>query len=163
MPGCRRNSGPVFYAARSQFVEKFRAFAEGIERHGDYIAGLGAEQARRHLCGSFCFAALATKHPGFAEEREWRIVHNPHMHPAGGLPRSVEMFRNEPQIVYKLPLQSRPAAGITGLDLRECLESVIIGPCQNPQAVREAFAVLLGEAGVAEPEARIRVSRIPMR
>jgi hypothetical protein len=162
-PGLAADTGPVVYADRAAFLAAFRAFAEGLEQHGAYIEGLGREAALRHLRGSYYFAALATKHPGFAEEREWRIVYNSRVHPADALPRSIEVCHNEPQIVYKLPLQSRSEAGITGLDLAECLEALIIGPCDNPRAVQDAFIELLAAAGVPDPAAMIRVSDIPLR
>jgi hypothetical protein len=129
----------------------------------DAATAAGRLSLWRAYSGTYSIALVLNKHQGFAAEREWRIVHNPHMYPASTLPRSIEVCHNQPQIVYKLPLESRPEAGITGLDLRECLEAIIIGPCENPRAVQDAFAELLAAAGVPEPEAKIRVSDIPIR
>ena len=67
-------TGPVTYAARRAFFERFGSFAEGIMAEGAYLEALGAERACRALVGSYHFAALSTKHPGFAEEREWRLA-----------------------------------------------------------------------------------------
>ena len=77
--------------------------------------------------------------------------------------RSVEICRNEPQVVYKLPLRNAAEAGIDGMALADILEALIIGPSDNPRAVRDAFVQLLSDAGVADPERRVRTSDIPVR
>ncbi len=155
-------TGPVEYAARKAFFERFGRFVDGILEEGAYLERLGAEEACRRLVGSYHFAALSTKHPGFAEEREWRMAFTPTLQPQGDLARAVELCRGEPQVVYKLPLARRAPAGAS-LALADVLESLIIGPCESPRAVRDAFVALLGDAGVAEPEAKVRVSQIPIR
>ena len=129
----------------------------------DYIAGLGPETAARNLAGSYYYAALSTKHPGFSEEREWRVVFNPTLDPAGHLVRAIEICRNEPQVVYKLPLRDAAEAGIDGMALADVLDAMIIGPSDNPRAVRDAFVQLLSDAGVSDPERRVRTSDIPVR
>jgi hypothetical protein len=157
------NAGPVEYADRRSFLRGFDAFVEAMLGERDYIAGLGPEAACRNLAGGYYHAALSTKHPGFAEEREWRIVFNPTLEPADHLVRSVELCRNEPQVIYKLPLRNAPEAGIEGMALPDILEALIIGPSENPRAVRDAFVQLLSDAGVADPERRVRMSDIPVR
>ena len=142
-------TGPVEYAGRRAFFERFARFVDGMLGEGEYIAGLGAERACRALVGSYHFAALSTKHPGFAEEREWRMAFTPTLQPAGDLVRSVEVCRGAPQVVYKLPLRRRPGAPGASTALADILEALIIGPCELPRAVRDAFVELLGEAGVA--------------
>lgn len=156
-------SGPVDYVGRREFFEGFGRFVEALIAAPDYVAGLGAERACRNLVGSYYFAALATKHPGFAEEREWRMALNPEMQPAAGLVSAVEVCRGEPQLVYKLALAPRPGPEGASTALADILEALIIGPCENPRAVRDAFVTLLAEAGVPDPEARVRVSDIPIR
>jgi hypothetical protein len=156
-------TGPVVYDGHAAFAERFARFAEGLMREGDYLAGLGAERAGQLLIGSYHFAALATKHPGFAEEREWRMVFTPSLQSGGDLVRSVEVCRGEPQLVYKLPLRSRPGPDGASTALADVLEALIIGPCESPRALRDAFVEMLGAAGVASPEKVVQVSDIPLR
>jgi hypothetical protein len=156
------NAGPVEYADRRTFLKGFEAFAEAMRGEEAYLAGLGLERACENLAGGYYQAALSTKHPGFAEEREWRVVFNPTLD-AGHLVRSVEVCRGEPQVIYRLPLVNRPEAGIEGMALADILEALIIGPSDNPRAVRDAFVELLADAGVGDPEARVRISDIPVR
>ena len=156
-------TGPVVYDGREAFMQRFGHFVAGMLREGDYLAGLDAARAGALLVGSYHFAALATKHPGFAEEREWRMVFTPSLQMGGDLVRSVEICRGEPQLVYKLPLRPRPGAAGASTALADMLEALIIGPCELPRALRDAFVDLLGAAGVASPETVVQVSDIPLR
>ncbi len=156
-------TGPVEYAGRRAFFERFARFVDGVLEEGDYIAGLGAERACRALVGSYHFAALSTKHPGFAEEREWRMAFTPALQPAGDLARSVEICRGAPQVVYKLPLLRREGPEGASTALADILEAFIIGPCKSPRAVRDAFVELLAAAGVPGAAELVRVSDIPIR
>ncbi len=156
-------TGPVEYADRRGFFERFGRFVEAMLAEGAYIEGLGHAEACRLLVGSYHFAALSTKHPGFAEEREWRMAFTPSLQPAGDLRRSVEICRDAPQVVYKLPLARREGADGASTALADILEALIIGPCESPRALRDAFVELLEEAGVADAAARVRMSDIPTR
>jgi hypothetical protein len=132
-------TGPVEYAARRAFFERFGRFVDGMLAEGEYLEALGAERACRALVGSYHFAALSTKHPGFAEEREWRMAFTRTLQGAGDLRRSVELCRGEPQVVYKLPLARRAGGEGGSKALADVLEALIIGPCESPRAVSEAF------------------------
>jgi hypothetical protein len=85
------------------------------------------------------------------------------MHPAKLPVPTVEIVRGTPQKVLKIDLQNHPDQGLVGLSLPELLNSIIIGPCEFPQAILGAFRQLLVEAGVAEPDSKIVVSDIPLR
>jgi hypothetical protein len=89
---------------------------------------LGREAVCRNLGGSYYQATLSTKHPGFAEEREWRGVFNPTLDAADHLVRSIEVCRNQPQVFHRLPPRNAPEAGIDGMALPDILEALIIGP-----------------------------------
>jgi hypothetical protein len=62
-----------------------------------------------------------------------------------------------PQPVYKIPLKDIPEAGLFGTTIPDLIDRNIIRP------ILEAFADLLGEAGVADPYKKIFVSHIPLR
>jgi hypothetical protein len=156
-------SGPVIYAERRSFFERFGEFVDGVLREAEYVAGLGMAQACHRLVGSYHLAALSTKHPGFSEEREWRMAFTPSLQPTGDLVRAVELCRNEPQTIYKLPLVARPGPEGASTALGDFVEEVIIGPSATPRAVRDAFVDLLQAAGVANAAAMVRISDIPIR
>jgi len=156
-------SSPVAYLNPNAFAAEFMKVAKNIEGEAEYIRSLGREAVKGFAFNMLRFAVLCTKHPGFHEEREWRVVASPAMHPSKLLALAVEVVRGTPQMVLKIDLQNHPDQGLVGLALPELLNSIIIGPCEFPQVIQRAFHQLLVEAGVPEPEKKIVVSDIPLR
>jgi hypothetical protein len=108
--------------------------------------------------------ALATKHPGFREEREWRLFTSPtHEGISDWLHYDVETVRGIPQKVGKLRLVDEASRGITGIQPSTLLNRIIIGPCEHPAHIREALVAAMEEAGVDAPATKIWMSRIPLR
>jgi hypothetical protein len=58
------------------------------------------------LFNKFLFVGLCTKHPGYIEGKEYRIIHCPSLHPSTRLVQAVELVGDAPQIVYS---GTRPA------------------------------------------------------
>lgn len=156
-------SSPVEYLDQDAFDARFQAFVARVLAVRDLLQQIGKEQVLNWLVHTFRFWVLCTKHPGFSEEREWRIVHNPTWDPSKRLVRAIEVVGNVPQPVFKIPLQNVPEEGLFGLAIPELLDRVIIGPTEYPNAVRESFIDLLEQAGVPGPEKRVFVSDIPLR
>lgn len=154
---------PVAYLDEKGFEAEFLTTVENIEREAAYVRSLGRDQVKSIAFNMLRFAVVCTKHPGFREEREWRVVASPIMHPSELVQRSVEVVRGIPQPVLRLPLQNRPKHGLVGLALPDLLNRIIIGPCEFPEVMLAAFRQLLAEAEVAEPEKKVAVSGIPLR
>lgn len=155
-------SSPVAYLTPNAFAAQFKKIAEKMESEVDYIKSLGQETVKQIVFTMLRFAVLCTKHPGFHEEREWRVVASQDIHPTPHATFAIEVIRGTPQKVLRLDLKNIPDQGIV-LALPELLDRIIIGPCQFPQLVGSAFHQLLEEAGVPEPEKKIIVSDIPLR
>ena len=156
-------SSPVAYLTPDAFAAEFARIAEAMIAEADYIRTLDRETIKNHAFNMLRFAVLCTKHPGFHEELEWRVVASPAMYPSELLSSSVEVVRGIPQTVLKINLLNHPDQGLTGLALPELLSRIIIGPCEFPLVVLKAFRQLLTAAGVPEPESKIFVSDIPLR
>jgi hypothetical protein len=156
-------SSPVAYLNSDTFAAEVVEVARNIEREAEYIRSLDRETVKNIVFNMFRFGVLCTKHPGFHEEREWRVVASPAMHPSKLPPPTVEVVRGTPQKVLKIDLQNYPDQGLVGLSLPELLNRIIIGPCEFPQVILGAFCQLLVEAGVPEPDSKIVVSDIPLR
>jgi hypothetical protein len=58
------------------------------------------------------FAVLCTKHPGFAEEAEWRVIHCPWWENSPHLLKETELIQGVPQPVYKIALEDIPEKGL---------------------------------------------------
>jgi hypothetical protein len=156
-------SSPVAYLSPDAFAADFVRIAESIAAEADYIRTLGRDTIKTYAFNMLRFAVLCTKHPGFHEEREWRVVASPAMHPSELLKSSVEVVRGMPQMVLKIDLQNHPDQGLVGLALPELLNRIIIGPCEFPLVILKAFRQLLSDAGIPAPETKILVSDIPLR
>ena len=156
-------ASPVAYPSPDAFASDLMGIAKNIEVEAEYVRSLGREAVKGYAFNALRFAVLCTKHPGFHEEREWRIVASPAMHPEKLPAPTVEVVRGTPQTVLKIDLQDRPEEGLVGLALPGLLNRIIIGPCEFPPIIYKALRQLLVEAGVPEPDRRIVISDIPLR
>lgn len=156
-------TSPVFYSDEERFKEHFIEIVDGLEANFDFLQQVGNESVVKMLTWAFHFAALSTKHPGFAEEKEWRVIHSPSMLPSDKIGFDIETIEGVPQRVYKLKMENHPDEGFTGATLPELLEEIIIGPTQYPWPLYEALATKLEENGVKDAWSKVRTSEIPLR
>ncbi len=133
-----------------------------MEREVDYIKHLGREAVKQIVFNMFRFAVLCTKHPGFHEEREWRVVASPAMHPTNHATLGVEVIHGTPQTVLKLNLQNHKEKGLVGLAIPELLNRIIIGPCEFPQIISSAFHRLLQKLGYQNLKKRSSFLTFPL-
>jgi hypothetical protein len=156
-------TSPVAYLSQEQFKREFKQLVESVEANAGIIATLERERLMQYVFAAFQYAVLSTKHLGFHEEREWRIVHAPNFGAPNNLRYGIEVIRGIPQPVYKIPLKDIPEQGFVGAEIPKLLERVIIGPTQYPGPMYEAFVRLLEDAGVANASRKVCVSHIPLR
>lgn len=160
-------TSPVLYADSIRFNAEFERLVRNLEEAGPALSLLGREVVHNRLFNAFLFATLCTKHPGFIEEREWRVIHTEKMHPSTNLARDVEIIRGAPQFVYKIPLHDIPGTsgedGFRGAEIKDLLDRVIIGPSDSGHVILEAFVHLLEQAGVSDAAAKVFISGIPLR
>ena len=156
-------TSPVAYLDDANFQIEFQRIVDKIEENKDFLRLLGWEAVRFHVFNAFKFAALCTKHPGFNEEKEWRVIYTPRMEQSEHLEKDIEVIRGTPQPVYKIPLKNIPEESLVGIEIPEILDRIIIGPTEYPVAIREAFETLLADSGVEYPKSRVCVSGLPLR
>ena len=156
-------SSPVSYFGEAGMASELNEIGKAIELDIDFVRELGREKVRDIVFNMFRFAALCSKHPGFQEEREWRVLSSPALQTSELVPQVVEVVRGVPQTVLKIKLEDHPDKDVVGLELSQFLDRIIIGPCEYPWVVSRALASILGEAGVLEPETKIFISDIPLR
>lgn len=157
-------SSPVFYQDIPKFVEWFQGWAAALLDAQDKLLEMGADDVRNWLFAMFRAFALCTKHPGFAEEREWRVFYSPTFEgESDWVEPSVEIIRGMPQHVMKLHLKDDPERGITGVSPVTLLNRVIIGPCDNPIQIRASIAAAMQQAEIQNPLEIMWMSLIPLR
>jgi len=156
-------SSPVAYLDEAQFASHFAEVVAGMASATDLIQQIGREQIFRLTFNMLRFAVLCTKHPGFQEEQEWRVIYSPTMELSERIVASIETVGGTPQKVFKIPLRNVPEQGLYGMEVPEIIDRIIIGPTKFPGAIYQAFHQILIDLGVPNPEQRIAVSDIPLR
>lgn len=156
-------SSPVAYLDDNDYRRLVAQIAAAAEAQCDVISMLSREAVRQLVFNMFRFGILCTKHPAFAEEREWRVTFTPAINPSRVLLRNVRTMRGVTQTMFDIPLKNIPAEGLVGIEVPELIERVIVGPTQYFDAVREAFWWALHDAGFAKPHDLIIRSGVPLR
>ena len=116
-----------------------------------------------YLVGALNVAAISTKHPGFAEENEWRVIYAPWLNSSESVESQIVEIGGLPQRVQKIRLYDQPEVGLTGIAPRDLLKRVIIGPTEHPYVLFDAFVEELSQAEVEDPDSKVIVSDIPIR
>ena len=155
-------TSPVHYANSDKFCEEVARVTANIEAAAERLAPL-ADMLADNIFNVMRYALLCTKHPGFREEREWRVIYTPHIEASPYVTEDMAVVRGVPQVIQKIKLINDPENGIKGIAPDDLIEAILIGPTQFPMTFIETFHKLLREAGVARPQDRIRVSNIPLR
>ena len=155
-------SSPVLYADPPEFIVEFRKTALSVQQGVPYLRELEPHIVRNAVFQMMRYAMLCTKHPAFREEKEWRVIASPSIHPDGRNKQEVEVINGVPQLVVKIELLNDLERGLTGLALPELLDRIIVGPCECPAVTAFALQSLLADAGVTDPDC-IVLADIPLR
>ncbi|MEI9406922.1 DUF2971 domain-containing protein [Mesorhizobium argentiipisi] len=156
-------TSPVAYLSPKQFQREFERLSTGLMANADLLKRWGKTYVLNNLFDAFRAATVCTKHPGFHEEREWRVVYNPAFKKSERIKSAVEVIRGVPQIVQKIPLADVPEEGLVGITIPELVDRVIIGPTNFPFEMQEAIVDVLVANGVADAPSKVIVSDIPLR
>jgi hypothetical protein len=156
-------STPVQYLSEEGFSSWFALWATRLMDNEALLLSLPEEDLHGWLITAFRTYILGTKHPGFAEEREWRIYHTPAIDGTEGihLVPDFKTIRGVPQPIMKIPLKS--GLGLEGMAIKDLLHRVIIGPSDHSQVIARAYVDALRIAGFEDPWSMIAVSNIPLR
>ncbi len=156
-------SYPVAYLDKDDFNQEFTKLTERMHDAKSFLKELGSDVVSNYLFQTFQSAVFSVKHPGFKEEREWRVVYNPSYRRSEKMSMEIRSISGVPQEIQKLPLKDFPDDGFTGATIPQFLKQIIIGPNDQQIVLGKAFAQLLSRAGVDDPWSRISYSGIPLR
>tara|TARA_R110002033_G_scaffold7991_3_gene28112 strand:+ start:120 stop:1142 length:1023 start_codon:yes stop_codon:yes gene_type:complete len=166
-------SSPVFYGNPDAFAHEFSKMLSFIEQNVEQVKQIAPETFWVNLTTFMHFSSLSCKHPGFAEEREWRITYsadpaNEHVddkvfNASSKIKREFRTINSIPQRIYKIPFVDYPDQGVSGITLPDILERLVIGPTQYPLVVHDAMYIALRRAGFDPKAIQIAVSQIPLR
>lgn len=156
-------TSPVAYLDENAFGEELGLLATNLEANAEFLRTIGAEVTLNAVTHAFAVAAVSTKHPGFREEREWRVVRLPTSPFPCPLSKPTKVINGVPQQILELELKNDPARNIVGLDAADLLDRVIIGPTEYPMPMYDAFIKEMREAGIPHYWEKLHISRIPLR
>lgn len=158
------NIAPVDYRGVIGVSEELARMRDAMIQHKDALKEIAPDTVAFNLKYALDIMLLSTKHPGFREENEWRIIYRPPGKPlVPDVPSKVVCVDGVVQTVFYLPMVDVPDKGITKANLNDLLSHIIIGPTPNESVVYNAFVRLLEEANVTNPGSRVRISGIPLR
>ncbi len=150
---------PVSYLGRESFEDVLDSLIDRIDQYSEEIQAIRPTESLQYFLESLLFSLFSLKHPGFKEEREWRLIYQER---SGLLPHDIVSVDGVPQIVYKVPL-SAPASPREGLNFENALDHIIIGPSQYAAVIQKAFVRILRELGIQDAKERVTLSNIPLR
>lgn len=152
---------PVMYGGKAEFADEFEGVLYRLELSAAELKNLSSEVIFLNLKRALDFAVLSTKHPGFHEEKEWRVIHQPStLRPA---PPAILDPSDSTKKIHLIPLENRLESGIWGANPNESLERIIIGPTGNAAESREHYIKLLTTANVTHASDRVISCEIPLR
>ncbi len=165
-PSLEVGVSPVLYGDSNDFEREFAEAIAHIEANVNFLKEFNPQVIENAAAHVLQLSMFSIKHRGFAEEREWRIIHRPYEYPSAIVMPFNVAINDIPQTVYELPFHN-PGKGaefsIPQLDLDAILAGVMLGPCAYPETVFRALKDEMTAAGIKEPEKRIIVSNIPLR
>jgi hypothetical protein len=154
---------PVLYLSEKKLSEHLSKITDAILISRTYLHGLGQETLVAYIHNMLFRFAIATKHPGFTEEKEWRLFYRPTERKSPGMTEQTVVLGGVPQKIYKLRLANEPENGLHGADIPSLLDRIIIGPTEFPYMSYQAFACVLADLGVENAAEKVVLSDIPLR
>ena len=151
----------VAYLKDSQLKKEIANLGKSVSSNIDKIKTLEPKALGGYLFNTFRFAGLCNKHKGFEEEQEWRLIATASVLPKNEfITQEILTMHGTPQNIVKIKLSK---ATDVGIQFKDMLDKVIIGPSQFPFEIKKSIICALKDIGAKEPESIVRVSSIPLR
>lgn len=153
----------VAYFTYEEFAEDFNQLLENIKLHVQQLKRIGTQNIWQYLLKAVIFAFVSIKHPGFREEKEWRLLcfDSDTTKDKRFLDTEKVVISGVPQRIYTLNIKKI---------LPELLDYAIIGPTQYGMvaytALKDDILKLYdGQNYIAEDLIRnkLKYSMIPIR
>ena len=154
----------VKYLTGQQLTQELDALIQRLENAKQTIDSYSPQVIAAFIYAALLMFTVATKHPGFKEEREWRVLRLPSAPNSSPiLSPGIEVVSGVPQSIYKLDFKNVPANNISGMSLEELLYQLVIGPTQYEDTVRATLVSILKRKGLSRAEQRVTISGMPFR
>lgn len=154
---------PVLYISEVGLAEHLSNITDAILINRKYLQDLGQDKLVSYIHSMLFRLAIASKHPGFEEEKEWRLYYRPTERESPAMTEEIVVLGGVPQKIFKLRLANEPGIGLYGANIQSLLERIIIGPTEFPYVSYKAFVAVLDGLEVTDADSKVVVSDIPLR
>lgn len=154
---------PVNYYDSNGFVLSLKRICENLNKEKEFVARIERDHFKELFTLMFKWLVLSSKHPGFAEEKEWRMIYSPIEGPSPSIEKELVNFNGIPQEVCKFSLDKIPKAKGGYFAIDEVIDRIVIGPTSFGYPMQKSFVSLLENLGVANPSSKVFLSNIPLR
>lgn len=156
-------SMPVQYLSEAELEAQLTSITEAMQMEKILLEKRGQDELVGNIHRMLQRFAIATKHPGFKEEKEWRLYYRPSEQISAAMTQETVVIGGAPQKVFKLRLAHEPEIGLFQADIPSLLDRIIVGPMRFPYEAKEAFVELLETMDVEDASAKVIVSDVPLR
>lgn len=141
-------------------VESLAEFFEQNDVPNEYLKAAAEEIFRR-----LCLFAVFSKHRGFDEEREWRLVYFKDRDRQNSLSDYLGYFNGADGLSpkLKLPLKAIPGVMSDSFGMATVISSIIVGPSASSPLTELAVRRMLKSIGHEELIEKLSMSSIPYR
>jgi Protein of unknown function (DUF2971) len=157
----------VVYESREQRLERIK---NAIKKFCAWLksASLPDEQlwlGAYWLFSVIKFYALKSKHQGFWEEKEWRIIYFPDRNPQGRWKENFKFdyFLGDGGAQPKLKFKLEPLTDEKDWSFASIVDRIILGPSLSSALARKGIDRMLETLGKAEFKSKVCASGIPLR
>lgn len=160
-------TSPVLYADQRIFDTEFETIVASLEGESDFVREFPSTTLSVVISAVLRFAVQSTKHLGFSEEEEWRIISDANLQLSaamgidGIVQEKIVDLKGIPQIIRYIDLSPYQRDSSHPLHLSRILNHIIIGPSAFPETVELAFKKKL--SALDADNVRVVRSDIPLR
>jgi hypothetical protein len=158
---------PIQYATTENRIKYLN---DRITYFAKLVSDINWERRYIYLAANVLFErlmkySLFTKHIGFSEENEWRIVYTPSQDKANALSPMIGYHNGPRGIEPKMRLKIEAIPGVTADDfgLDKTLHGILLGPSGASILAESSFKRMLKLLGKPDLVRNVRSSKIPFR
>jgi len=153
---------PVLYKSPDEFIGYF---SDILDRFTGTKHILQSIDIVEKFYSIFTHLSVLLKHPGFQEEREWRVYTGEYLSPNRQIPLKTTLVSvgGVPQKIAKIKFEHLKDRRGQSLNAEKIIERVIIGPSPYGIVLKEAIEAAMVTASFGNPGDRVINSNIPLR
>ncbi len=119
-------SMPVHYLDQTEFEKRLQNVTNAVKKNTTFLHGVGKDVITDCISKMLYLGAIRTKHPGFSEEKEWRIYSHPTDSSDNILTKKIVTIEGVIQEIWKLPLRHDPKNELIHADIPSLIDKSLL-------------------------------------